>query len=67
MTVKDRTNFKFYWSQDANTWNEINPASQAYDGKGLPAWDRSARPGLHNYGKTDELACFSWFKITYAK
>ncbi len=68
MTVTDRTNFKFYWGQEANSWNELNQAaSQSYDGRLLPAWDRSARPGLHHYGKTDEQACFSWFKITYTK
>jgi beta-xylosidase len=67
MTVQDKTNFKFYWSQDATTWSELNPANQSYDGKSLPAWDRSARPGLLQFGKADEQACFSFFKINYTK
>jgi beta-xylosidase len=67
MTVKDRTNFKFYWSQDTNTWNELSANNPSYDGKSLPAWDRSARPGLHYYGKADSEACFGYFKIAYTK
>ena len=67
MNVSDRVNFKFYWSQAANTWNELKPETQTYDGKSLPAWDRSARPGLIHYGDNKEPACFSSFKIMYAK
>jgi len=66
MTALDRTNYRFYWSQDATTWNELNKDStQSYEGKLLPAWDRSARPGLHQSGNVNEPACFSHFSITY--
>lgn len=36
-----------------------------YDGKFLPPWDRSPRPGLLHYGKFKEPGGFSFFKIAY--
>jgi len=57
---------KFYWSQDKGSWHELQkPGAAFYNASTLPQWDRSSRPGLFHYGKTNEPACFSSFRISY--
>jgi len=64
--VKDGYKLKFYWSHDKNNWQElIGTDGEFYEGKFLPQWDRSARPGLIHFGNYDKPALFSFFKISY--
>jgi beta-xylosidase len=66
--VKDGYKLKFYWSLEKNNWHELIGANgELYEGKFLPQWDRSARPGLIHFGSFDKPALFSFFKISYNK
>jgi beta-xylosidase len=66
--VENGYKLKFFWSLDKENWQELSANdSEFYDGKFLPQWDRSARPGLIHYGETDNPALFSNFELSYNK
>ncbi|MBO9561210.1 MAG: family 43 glycosylhydrolase [Niastella sp.] len=66
MQVEAGYQCRFFWSQDGNQWNELKAGDQSYyDGRHLPPWDRSPRPGLLHFGSNTAPAAFSFFSITY--
>jgi len=66
--VENGYKLKFFWSLDKENWQELSGnESEFYDGKFLPQWDRSARPGLIHYGEADNPALFSNFELIYNK
>lgn len=59
---------RFFWSQRDEQWNELKTGDQPYyDGKFLPPWDRSPRPGLLHKGDNTAPAAFAFFSIIYKK
>ncbi|WP_335966508.1 family 43 glycosylhydrolase [Galbibacter sp. PAP.153] len=55
----------FYWKDEGN-WKPIKLEGEStINGAFLPQWDRSPRPGLIQYGKSEKPAMFDYFKIAY--
>lgn len=68
MQVEKGSQLRFYWSAEKDQWNELKTGDQSYyDGRHLPPWDRSPRPGILQNGDANAPAAFSWFNITYKK
>src|SRR5690606_3814335 len=66
IAVEDGFKCRFYWKTPQKSWEEITTTEQEYyDGRFLPQWDSSARPGLIHKGTADTPANFSYFKMTY--
>jgi xylan 1,4-beta-xylosidase len=54
--------FRFGWSADGNTWNELNP-DHSLDGSYLPPWDRAIRIGLLAKGPATGEVHFDNFRL----
>jgi hypothetical protein len=66
MLVAEGFKCRFFWSRDGVGYHELKAAGQLYyNGKRLPPWDRSPRPGLFHFGNKQAPAAFSFFSITY--
>lgn len=66
MQVKNGYQCQFFYSQGNESWKELRLDGQAfYDGRHLPPWDRSPRPGLVHYGPVAKPAAFAFFSIHY--
>lgn len=66
MQVEAGYQCRFFWSLDGDQWNEFKAGDRSYyDGRHLPPWDRSPRPGLSHFGSNAAPAAFSFFSITY--
>lgn len=70
MSVAEGFKCRFFWSRDGAGWHELKATNRPvdkpyYDGKRLPPWDRSPRPGLFHFGSKQAPAAFSFFSISY--
>ena len=65
MEVKDGYQCRFFYGYDAGNWQEIKTDSTYFNADYLPPWDRSARPGIMQYGAMNEPASFNFFALQY--
>lgn len=65
MVVKNGSQCQFYFGGKDHLTELKLPGLEYFDGKFLPPWDRSPRPGVFQYGDTNKPAAFSFFSITY--
>ncbi|WP_276484123.1 family 43 glycosylhydrolase [Paraflavitalea pollutisoli] len=66
MKVENGYQVRFYYSLKPGDWQELSASNQSYyDGRHLPPWDRSPRPGLLQRGNATEPAVFADFSLVY--
>lgn len=66
MLVSEGYQCRFFWSREGTGFYELKAGDQPYyDGRHLPPWDRSPRPGLLHYGNNKAPAAFDYFNIGY--
>jgi len=64
MTAQEGHRYRFAWSPDGTTWNELN-ADKPLDGAYLPPWDRGVRVGLLAKGPAGSDVQFDWFRLNH--
>lgn len=68
MVVTKGYECQFFYSTSPGTWEELRAGNQPYyDGRHLPPWDRSPRPGLLQRGKVSDPAVFAYFGISFTE
>lgn len=66
MKVEKGYQCRFYYSLKPGEWQELSAGNPSYyDGRHLPPWDRSPRPGLLQRGNATEPAVFADFNLLY--
>ncbi|HEX8531457.1 MAG TPA: family 43 glycosylhydrolase [Cytophagales bacterium] len=66
MTAAGGHQYRFAWSPDGTTWNELN-ADKPLDGSYLPPWDRGIRVGLLAKGPAGADVQFDWFRLSHGQ
>jgi hypothetical protein len=66
MTAAEGHQYRFAWSPDGSTWNELN-ADKPLDGSYLPPWDRGIRVGLLARGPAGSDVQFDWFRLSHGR
>ncbi len=66
MTAAEGHQYRFAWSPDGTTWNELNPG-KPLDGSYLPPWDRGIRVGLLAKGPAGSDVQFDWFRLSHGQ
>ncbi len=64
MVAEGGDQFRFAWSTNGQTWNELN-ANRPLDGSYLPPWDRGIRAALLARGPAKSDVQFDWFRLTH--
>jgi hypothetical protein len=64
MVAEGGDQFRFAWSTNGQTWNELN-ANRPLDGSYLPPWDRGIRAAMLAKGPAKSDVQFDWFRLKH--